>query len=86
MQGPASHDDVSELSARLDAAERNYQSAGRAAGLSGMDTTAEAANALAEVESIERELKDLSRTAPPEKKTRIDGLLARVAEVQRKLR
>ena len=86
MQGAGSHDDVTELQARLDAAERSYQSAGRAAGLSGMDTTAEAASALAEVEQIEQELKGLSRTASGEKKARIDKLLARISTVKSKLR
>ena len=86
MQGPASHDAVSELQDRLDAAERSYQSAARAAGLSGMDTTAEAASALAEVDRIERELKERARTAPPETKARIDKLLARVSTVKGKLR
>jgi len=77
---------VSELQARLDAAERSYQSAARAAGLSGMDTTAEAASALAEVERIEQELKGRARTAPPESKARINTLLARVSTVKSKLR
>jgi hypothetical protein len=86
MRGPGSHDDLSELQARLDAAERSYQSAGRAAGLSGMDTTAEAANSLAEVERIEGELKERSRAASPETKVRIDTLLARASTVKSKLR
>ncbi len=86
MRGPGSHDDLSGLEARLDAAERSYQSAGRAAGLSGMDTTSEAANSLAEVERIERELKERSRTASPDTKVRIDKLLARVSAVESKLR
>ena len=86
LRGPGSHDDLSQLQARLDAAERSYQSAGRAAGLSGMDTTAEAASSLAEVERIEHELKDRSRTASPETKVRIDELLARVSTVRSKLR
>ena len=85
-QGPGAHDDLSDLRARLDGAERSYQSAGRAAGLSGMDTTAEAANALAEVERVEHELKDRARTASPEKKARINELLARVSTVKSKLR
>jgi hypothetical protein len=85
LRGPGSHDDLSELQARLDAAERSYQSAGRAAGLSGMDTTAEAASALAEVEQVERELKERSRTASGETKVRVNQLLARVSTVKGKL-
>jgi hypothetical protein len=86
LRGPGSHDDLTELQAQLDAAERSYQSAGRAAGLSGMDTTAEAASSLAEVERIERELEERSRTASPETKARIDRLLSRVSTVKSKLR
>ena len=86
LRGSGSHDDLSELQARLDAAERSYQSAARAAGLSGVDTTAEAASSLAEVERIERELKERSRTASPKTKVRVDTLLARVSTVKRKLR
>jgi len=86
LRGAGSHDDVSELQAQLDAAERTYQSAGRAAGLAGIDTTADAASALAEVERIERELKERSRTASGDAKVRIDKLLARVATVKSKLR
>jgi hypothetical protein len=86
MRGTNTHDDVSELQAALDAAERSYQSAGRAAGLSGMDTTAEAASALHEVERIERELKQSARSASSEKKARIDKVLARVSVVKSKLR
>lgn len=85
-RGPASHDDLSELQARLDTAERSYQSAARAAGLSGTDTTAEAASSLAEVERIERDLTERSRTASPETKVRIDALLARVSTIKSKLR
>ena len=85
-QGPGSHDELSDLQARLDDAERSYQSAGRAAGLSGVDTTAAAESSLAEVEKVERELKERSRTASPETKTRIDALLARASTVKSHLR
>src|SRR5258705_13235488 len=86
LRGPGSHDDLSELQARLDAAERSYQSAGRAAALSGVDTTADAASAIGEVEQIEHELKERSRTASPETKVQIGKLLARVSTVKSKLR
>jgi len=86
LQGRGSHDDLSELQARLDAAERSYQSAGRAAGLSGMDTSAEAASAAAEIEQVERELRERARTASPDAKVRIDKLLARASTIESKLR
>ena len=86
QRGPGSHDDLSALQDRLDAAERSYQSAGRAAGLSGMDTSAEAASAAAEVEKVERELRERSRTASPDAKVRIDALLARASTIEAKLR
>jgi len=85
-RGPGSQDDLSEFQARLDAAERSYQSAGRAAGLSGMDTSAEAASAAAEVEQVERELRERARTASPDVKVRIDQLLARASAIESKLR
>ena len=86
MRGSGSHDDLSELQARLDAAERSYQSAGRAASLSGTDTTAEAASAAAEVQQVERELRERARTASPDVKARIDTLLARASTLEAKLR
>jgi hypothetical protein len=48
--------EINRLRTELRAAERDYRQAGRAAGLSGMDTTAEATAALREVDRIADEL------------------------------
>lgn len=50
---------VQRLRSELRAAQQQYRQSGRAAGLSGMDTTSEAAAALDEVGRVERELKKL---------------------------
>jgi hypothetical protein len=54
---------LADLQHRLDAAEQRYQQAGRAAGASGVDTSADAASALREVEQVERELQALEPSA-----------------------
>jgi cytochrome c-type biogenesis protein CcmH/NrfG len=60
-------------------AAQAYRQAGRAAGVSGMDTTADAAAALKSVDGVERDLKTLKkRTKDPEVKTKIDDLLAEI--------
>ena len=53
--------EVAALRSDLRAAQQEFRQAGRAAGLSGMDTTAEAEAAIREVERIERELRQLER-------------------------
>ena len=50
---------VADLRSQLRDAQQEYRQAGRAAGLSGLDTTAEAAGALRTVERIEKELRAL---------------------------
>ena len=79
-------DGVADLQQRLDAAERMYASAGRAAGVSGIDTSADAEAALAEVERVEQALRELSRNAKPDVKGRVDQLLERAAAIERKMR
>jgi hypothetical protein len=86
QHGTGSHDELSELQSRLDAAERSFMSAGRSAGLSGMDTTADASSALAEVQQVERELRQRSRTATPAQKLQIDKMLAHASTVESKMR
>lgn len=83
--GPGTNDAISELQHRLDAAERSYQQAGRTAGLAGVDTTADASAALREIARVESALRDLSRTASPDDKRRIEVLLARVGDVKRRI-
>jgi hypothetical protein len=50
---------LDRLRSDLRAAENEYRQAGRASGLTGMDTTAQAGPALAKVERIEKELVEL---------------------------
>ena len=79
-------DALADLRHRLDAAESSFQQAGRAAGMSGVDTTSDAGAALAEVADVERELRELDRsTSSAEEKRTIEGLLARAAELKRRM-
>lgn len=52
---------LDRLRSELRAAQGDYRQAGRAAGLSGVDTTTQAAAALAEMERLEREVDTLER-------------------------
>jgi len=67
---------LEDLEARLDAASRTYSQAGRASSLSGVDTTQDAGAALGEVSAIEKDLKELKKTASSDaSKRKIDELL-----------
>jgi hypothetical protein len=60
-------------------ATQAYRQAGRAAGVSGMDTTSDAAAALQTVDGVERDIKALrKRTDDPEVKAKIDDVLAEI--------
>ena len=84
---PTGNDPLADLEHRLEAAEKAYQSAGRAAGMSGLDSTADAEAAIAEVHRVEQALREMSRTATsPEVKTRIHRLLDQTAAVERKMK
>jgi len=54
-------EELNRLRSELRAAVGEYRQAGRAAGLSGLDTTADAEAAIAAVDRIEKELADLRR-------------------------
>ncbi len=82
----AGNDPLADLEHRLEAAEQAYRSAGRAAGVAGIDSTADAEAALAEVRRVEKELQEMSRTAASDQlKTRIHQLLDRTAAVRRRI-
>jgi hypothetical protein len=82
----AGNDQISDLEHRLQAAESTYKSAGRSAGLSGMDTTGDAGMAISEVQQVEKELRDLSRTATrQEDKDRIRRLLDQAADIRHRM-
>lgn len=60
-------------------AAQTYRQAGRSAGVSGMDTTSDAAAAIQTVEGVERDVKALrKRTDDPEVRAKIDDLLAEI--------
>ena len=60
-------------------AAQAYRQAGRAAGVSGLDTTSDAAAALQTVEGVERDVKALrKRTDDPELRAKIDELLSEI--------
>jgi len=52
---------IADLRSQLRDAQQQYRQAGRSSGLTGMDTTAEAAGALRTVERIEKELQALKK-------------------------
>ena len=77
---------LDDLRQRLDAAEQSFQQAGRAAGASGMDTTAGAESARVEVEQVERALRDMTHTSlSPEAKKQVDQMLARASDLKRRM-
>ena len=60
-------------------AAQAYRQAGRAAGISGLDTTSDIEAALQSVDGVERDVKALrKRTTDPEVKAKIDDLLAEI--------
>jgi hypothetical protein len=81
--GSGGGDAITDLEQRLAAAESAYQSAGRAAGMAGIDTTADAAAALAEVDRVVAEARDLGRNAASDEEKR---RLARVRDRAEALR
>ena len=77
---------LDDLRQRLDAAEQSFQQAGRAAGASGVDTTAGAESAVQEVEQVEQALRKLEGEAgSAREKQEIEGLLARASDLKRRM-
>jgi len=71
--------ELNRLKGEFRRAAQSYRQAGRAAGVSGLDTTADLQAALRTVEGVERDLKGLrKRTADPEVTAKIDEMLAEV--------
>lgn len=70
---------LNSLKGEFRRATQSYRQAGRSAGVSGMDTTSDAAAALQTVDGVERDVKQLrKRTDDPEVKAKIDELLAEI--------
>jgi len=71
--------ELNRLKGDFRSAAQAYRQAGRAAGVSGLDTTADAERALQTVDSVERDVKALrKRTTDPEVRAKIDDLLAEI--------
>jgi len=76
---------LDDLRHRLDAAEQSFQQAGRAAGATGVDTTASADSAMQEVEQVQRELHALETSASGAQKQEIESLLARADDLRHRM-
>lgn len=71
--------ELNRLKGEFRSAAQTYRQAGRAAGVSGLDTTSDALAALTTVDGVERDLKQLRRrTKDAEVKSKIDELLAEI--------
>jgi len=71
--------ELNRLRGEFRRAAQTYRQAGRAAGMSGLDTTSDAAAALQTLDGVERDVKQLrKRTKDPEVKSKIDELLAEI--------
>ena len=72
-------EELNRLKGEFRRAAQAYRQAGRSAGVSGLDTTADAGAALAAVDGVERDVKQLrKRTKDPEVTAKIDDLLAEI--------
>jgi DNA repair exonuclease SbcCD ATPase subunit len=77
---------LQELEQRLDSARRQFEAAGRAAGVAGVDTTADAEAARREVERVEADLKALREQLQETYKQKADQLMDKIQEFKKELR
>lgn len=71
--------ELNRLKGEFRRAAQSYRQAGRAAGVSGLDTTSDIEAALQTVDGVERDVQMLrKRTTDPEVKAKIDDLLAEI--------
>ncbi len=76
--------ELSRLEGEFAAATHDYYQASRSAGMTGVDTTAEARAALNELDRIERVLLELRRDNPtPAHSRRIDQMLENIQKVRK---
>ena len=74
---------LSQLHDRFVTATHRLNQAGKAAGATGLDTSSDAQAALTELDSIERELKELKgKTIASEEIVKIDQILADIAKIR----
>lgn len=78
--------ELQRLGERLDGARRQFEAAGRAAGVAGVDTTSDAEAARREVERIEADLQDLQKRLDPADKLKADELMDKIQEFKREMR
>jgi hypothetical protein len=75
---------LAQLEGEFVTAAHEYYQAGHAAGMTGMDTTADAQAALQELDRIEREVQDMKRANPtPANSRRMDQLLENIQKVRK---
>ena len=77
---------LEDLQADFAAARSAYRQAERAAGVSGMDTTADAAATLRELDRIEERLDDLRASLSGDQRAAADRLAREIDELKRRLR
>jgi len=83
----AEEQELNTLKGEFRRATQAYRQAGRSAGISGMDTTSEAAAALKAVDGVEREVKALRKKVDdPEVQAKIDDLLAEIKKYKEDVR
>ncbi len=72
--------EVNRLRGDFRHAAQQYRQAGRSAGLSGLDTTPDAENALTTIDGVERDLKKMAeKVEDPKVRQEIDELLEEIA-------
>ena len=84
MLGTAEARALNNLHERFVAATHQLHQAEKAAGATGIDTTADAQAAMNELDQIEKELKELrAKTSAPEEIGRIDEILDNIQKIRR---
>ncbi len=78
--------ELADLEKQFVAAKAEFEEAGRAAGLTGVDMTSQAAAAHAKIERIQRSLYDFKQKAKAELVEQADKLQERIEEFKRQLR
>ena len=75
--------ELSRLHERFVAATHQYYQAGHAAGVSGIDTTADAQAAMDEINQIEKDLQDLkSKHLSPAETSQVDEILSNIHKLK----
>ena len=81
----AQEKEIDDLEARLKTAMRQFAQAGRAAGLSGVDTTADAEAARLEMKDIQKRLDELGRKASGTAKEKVAKVKQELEEAKREM-